>query len=146
MLFLILAVACYVTTSVLQKTASRRGLDAISVNFALRLSGTVLTVVLLLATGTRLGGEGQTPVVLLGLASGVCTFLAGYAGLRALDFGTLNATWSILRAATVIPVLASIVIWGELRGTSSVREIVCKLAGVGCLLGSLVLLGGGKRD
>ena len=40
--------------------------------------------------------------------------------------------------------LASIVFWGELRSLEP-RELVTKLAGVLCLLGALVLLGGGKR-
>lgn len=146
MLYLSLAVVCYLATSVFQKLASRRGLDAISVNLALRLSGTVLTVVLLAVTGTSLTQPQLPQVAVIGVGSGIFTFLAGYAGLRALDFGTLNATWSVVRASTVVPVLASIIIWGELRGEASPREIAVRLLGVACLLSALVLLGRGPRE
>ena len=146
MLYLILAVLCYLATSVFQKTASRHGLDAIGVNLALRVSGTVLVFVLLALTRTSLAQPHLSWAALLGVASGVCTFLAGYTGLRALDYGTLNATWSIMRASTIIPVLASIFVWGELRTVTSVRELAVKLAGVVCLLAALVLLGRGRRE
>lgn len=144
MLYVILAIVFYVSTSVTQKTAAVRGLDAIQVNLALRMSGTVLTLVLLGLSADALAQPHLGLAGMIGLVSGVATFVAGYAGLRALNFGTLNATWCVLRAATVIPVLASILVWGELSTASGPREIVTKLAGVACLLGALVLLGRGR--
>ncbi|MCE5236998.1 hypothetical protein LLH23_00720 [bacterium] len=143
MIFVLLAVFCYVCTSVSQKSAALRGLDAVGVNLVLRVSGALLTAVLV-ACSFDWHQPHLLPAGLIGIAGGACAFVAGYAGLRALDFGSLNATWSLLRAATVIPVLASIVFWGELRSLEP-RELVTKLAGVLCLLGALVLLGGGKR-
>jgi len=143
MIYLVLAVACYVSTSVTQKVAALWGLDAVGVNLMLRVCGALLTAVLLACSFNwqqpQLAAAG-----LIGVAGGACAFVSGYAGLRALDFGSLNATWSVLRAATVLPVLASVIFWGELRGVP-VRELVTKLAGVTCLLGALLLLGGGKR-
>lgn len=145
MLYAILAVACYVATSVSQKTAARRGLDAVGVNLVLRVSGAVLTAVLLLTAFDW--AQPQLPQAgLVGLAGGACAFVAGYAGLRALSFGSLNATWSLLRVSTVIPVLASIVIWGELQAATSARQVAVKLAGVGCLLVAMVLLGARRDD
>jgi len=146
MVYIGLAVLCYLATSVFQKLAAQRGLDAISVNLALRVSGSALTVALLAVTGTSLAQPQLPQVALIGVGSGVFTFLSGYAGLRALDFGTLNATWSVVRAATVVPVLASIIIWGELRGEASPIEVAVKLLGVVCLLSALVLLGRGPRE
>ena len=143
MIYLFLAVACYVSTSISQKVAAQRGLDAVGVNLMLRVAGALLTAVLL--TFSFNWQQPHLPQAgLIGVAGGVCAFVSGYAGLRALDFGSLNATWSVLRAATVLPVLASVIFWGELRGVP-VRELVTRLAGVACLLGALVLLGGGRR-
>ena len=146
MLYAILAVACYVATSVSQKTAAQRGLDAVGVNLVLRVSGAVLTAALLLAAFDWSQQPRLLQAGLVGLAGGVCAFVAGYAGLRALSFGSLNATWSLLRVSTVIPVLASIVIWGELQAATSVRQVVVKLAGVVCLLAAMVLLGARRDD
>jgi len=143
MIYLLLAVACYVSTSISQKVAAQRGLDAVGVNLVLRVSGTLLTAVLL-ACSFNWQQPLLLPVGMIGLASGVFAFVSGYAGLRALDFGSLNATWSLLRASTVIPVLASVIFWGELRGVGW-HELVTKLAGVVCLLGALALLGGDRR-
>jgi hypothetical protein len=144
MIYLLLAILCYVATSVSQKTAALRGLDAVGVNLVLRVSGMLLTVALLVG-----GQEWHQPHLatagLIGLAGGVAAFVSGYAGLRALDFGSLNATWSLLRASTIIPVLASVIIWGELRHGVPPHELITKSAGVACLLGALVLLGGGRR-
>lgn len=146
MLYVILAVLCYLATSVTMKLASVRGLDAIEVNVWLRVAGTILTVVLLFGTRSDLHQPHLATVSLIGVFSGVCTFLSGYACLRALDFGPMNTTWSVLRAATVIPILASILVWGELRTITEPRELVVKLLGVACLLGSLVLLGRGRGE
>lgn len=146
MLYVILAVLCYLATSVTMKLASVRGLDAIEVNVSLRVAGTLLTFLLLACTGAELRQPHLAAAGLLGVFSGVCTFLSGYAALRALDFGELNTTWSVLRAATVIPILASIVVWGELHTITEPRQLVLKLAGVACLLGSLVLLGRGRGE
>lgn len=146
MLYLVLAIACYLATSITMKVASLRGLDAIGVNLAVRISGTVLTLVLLFATGANLHQPHLPAASLIALVSGVCTFFSGYMGLRALDLGSLNATWTVMRVSTVIPVLASIVVWGELQQAKSVREVILKLLGVACLLGALVLLGRGRHD
>lgn len=146
MLFLCLAVLCYLATSVTMKVASLRGLDAIGVNLAVRVSGTVLTVGLLVATGTSLQQPHLPVASLVALVSGVCTFFSGYMGLRALDLGSLSATWTVMRISTVIPVLASILVWGELRTATAPREAIVKLLGVACLLAALVLLGRGRRD
>lgn len=146
MLYVVLAIGCYLSTSITMKLASQRGLDAVGVNLAVRVAGTVLVAVLLVATGTSLRQPALPAASLIALGSGVCTFLSGYAGLRALDLGSLNATWTVMRISTVIPVLASILVWGELRTATSPREIVTKLAGVACLLGALVLLGRGRRE
>lgn len=124
MVYLVLAVLCYPATSVSQKLASRRGLDAISVNLALRLSGTVLCVGPLALSGASLAQQSLPRVALIGGGSGVLTLLAGY----------------------VVPVLASIIIWGELRGDAEPRRIAVKPLGVGCLLCALVLLGRGPRE
>ena len=144
MIYLLLAILCYVSTSVSQKAASLRGLDAVGVNLALRVSGMLLTLVLL-AAGYDWAQPHLPAAGLIGLAGGACAFVSGYAGLRALDFGSLNATWSLLRVSTVIPVLASVIIWGELRSGVEPREVITKTAGVLCLLAALVLLGGGRR-
>lgn len=144
MLYVVLAVLFYVSTSVTQKTAAVRGLDAIGVNLALRTSGTVLTI-LLLATASQAWGQPHLGLAGgIGVVSGIATFVAGYTGLRALNFGSLNATWSVLRVATVVPVLASILVWGELRDVRDWHEIVTKLVGIACLMAALVLLGRGK--
>ncbi|MEN6303283.1 MAG: hypothetical protein ABFE07_10185 [Armatimonadia bacterium] len=144
MLYVVLAVLFYVSTSVTQKTAAVRGLDAIGVNLALRASGTLLTIVLL-ATASEAWAQPHLGLAGgIGIVSGVATFVAGYTGLRALNFGSLNATWSVLRVATVLPVLASILVWGELRDVRGWQEIVTKLTGVLCLMAALVLLGRGK--
>lgn len=144
MLYVFLAVFFYVSTSVTQKTAAVRGLDAIQVNLALRVSGTLLTIVLLATASEAWAQPHLTAAGMIGLVSGVATFVAGYTGLKALNFGSLNATWSVLRVSTVIPVLASILVWGELREVHDPRQIVTKLAGVLCLMAALVLLGRGK--
>lgn len=146
MLYVILAILCYLATSIFMKLAAVRGLDAIEVNVWLRVAGTVLTVALLCATGTDLHQPHLLWAGAIGVFSGVCTFLSGYAGLRALDYGPMNTTWSVLRAATVVPILASILVWGELRTVNEPRQVVLKLLGVACLLGSLVLLGRGRRE
>jgi len=143
MIYLVLAVVCYVSTSVSQKVAALRGLDAVSVNLMLRVFGALLTVGLG-AAGFNWHQPHLAAAGLIGLAGGAAAFVSGYAGLRALDFGSLNATWSVLRAATVLPVVASIIFWGELKGVP-LRQLITRLAGVSCLLGALVLLGGGKR-
>lgn len=146
MLYVVLAIACYLATSITMKVASLRGLDAVGVNLAVRVAGTALTVGLLFATGASLRQPHLPAASLIALASGVCTFFSGYMGLRALDLGSLNATWTLMRISTVIPVLASILVWRELRTAASPREIVVKLAGVACLLAALVLLGRGRRE
>lgn len=146
MLYLILAVLCYLATSITMKLAALRGLDAVGVNLAVRVAGTVLTVGLLVATATSLRQPHLPTASLIALASGVCTFFSGYMGLRALDLGSLNATWTVMRVSTVIPVVASILVWGELHDAQSPREVVIKLLGVACLLGALVLLGRGRHD
>jgi hypothetical protein len=146
MLYLVLAVLCYLATSVTMKVASLRGLDAIAVNLALRVSGTVLTVVLLVVTGASLHQPQLPTASVIALASGICTFFSGYMGLRALDLGSLNATWTIMRISTVIPVLASILVWGELRTAAAPHEVLVKLLGVACLMGALVLLGRGRHE
>ncbi len=146
MTYLILSVLCYLATSVTMKLAAVRGLDAIEVNLSLRVSGTVLTIVLLVITAASLTQPQLPQATALGVFSGLCTFLSGYYSLRALDFGPLNTTWSVLRMATVIPVLASILVWGELRSATEPHEIVTKLAGVACLLVALTLLGRGQHE
>ena len=124
-----------------------RDLAATEVNLSFRLSGAVFAGVWLLL-GVRSWQVGEVPwAVLLGVVAGLFAFVAGYAGLRALDFGSLNATWTMLRVSAVIPVLVSIVIWGELRGSGvSPREVALKVTGTLCMLGALLLLGRARRE
>ena len=147
MIYLLLSIACYVITSVTMKVAAQRNLDSISVNLMVRVSGVVLTAVLVAVTGAVVWHQPQLGVAgLIGLAAGAFTFLSGYSGLRALEVGSLNATWSLMRVATVMPVLASILFFGELRGLHDWREIAPKVSGIIFLLIALVLLGRGRHD
>ncbi|MGE5532530.1 MAG: hypothetical protein ACM3VW_10490 [Bacteroidota bacterium] len=147
MIYLLLSIACYVTTSVTMKLAAQRNLDSVGVNLMVRVSGVILTAVLVAAAGATLWHQPQLGLAgLIGLAAGLCTFLSGYSGLRALEVGSLNATWSLMRVATIMPVLASIIFFGELRGVHDWREIVPKVSGIIFLMIALVLLGRGRHD
>lgn len=147
MIYLLLSIACYVITSVTMKLGAQRGSDAVAVNLMVRTSGVLLTAVLLGVAGATAWRQPHLPTAaVIGLAAGVCTFLSGYSGLRALEVGSLNATWALMRVSTVMPVLASILLWGEMKGLHSVREAAPKVIGIICLLTALVLLGRGRHD
>jgi uncharacterized membrane protein len=147
MLALVVAVLGYTGTAIFMKWGTVRGAEATDANLAFRVSSCALALIWVLSGGQDWQQPHLPTAIWLGVACGLLAFGSGYAGLRALDFGSLNLTWCVVRLSTVIPVLASIIWWGELRGADiEPAEVVRKLLGIGLMLAALVLLGRGRSD
>ena len=74
----------------------------------------VIVLIMALYSLKSAGFELNTTVALIGLAAGICVFVARWLLLKALAIGSAGTTWAMLQLSISIPVLASIFLWGEI--------------------------------
>lgn len=147
MVALVVAVLGYTGTAIFMKWGAVRGVEATDANLTFRVSSAALALIWVLSGGQDWQQPYLGTAAGLGVACGLLAFGSGYAVFRALDFGPLNLTYCVVRLSTVIPVLASIIWWGELRGADvEPAEVIRKLLGIGLMLAALTLLGRGRHD
>lgn len=117
----------------LYKTASRARCDTMALSNVRFIAAALPPLVIVLA---RQEFSPDYRVVLIGLLSGVCSFVYLWSMIRALEREPLSTSWTIIGLGIVMPVAASIIFWGE--------QFNLRLAvGFALALVSLVLLGGG---
>jgi multidrug transporter EmrE-like cation transporter len=116
--------------------AGKRGYNVWQVLFYKQLVGTMLGLACTVALGLPLWNAELCWLGLIGALSYVCTVACYLIASRERD---IAANWTILNLSVVLPLLVSVVWFGDpLTAT--------KVLGVAFTLGSIVLIGGGFQD
>ena len=90
----------------------------------------VIVLIMALYSLKSAGFELNTTVALIGLAAGICVFVARWLLLKALAIGNAGTTWAVLHLSISIPVLASIFLWGEVPRPHQVIGLILVPVGV----------------
>jgi len=109
MSYLLGAVGCAALFVQSYKFSVARGYDVDWVT----VSSFAFNVLLLLLIRTASHGAIAWPAIWLGVGFGLAGGLAQFAFFRALRYGALSVSWTVVQLSMLMPVLASILFWGE---------------------------------
>ncbi|MDA0746236.1 MAG: hypothetical protein O2954_06940 [bacterium] len=142
--YLVVSILFMGLLSLFMRYSLGRGADPLSLNFVFR--GAVALFLLLphLDNLTNLLARWEASALLTTVAA-LSFWLSGLASLKAVQLGPLGASWTILRCAMVLPVLASILYWGELSSSASTLYAALRLGGVVLAFATVIFYGLASR-
>ncbi len=108
-LYLVVSIVFVTVFALCYKIAVRYGCELRAVNFWLNSAATVVLVLTFAASGRQFNRS----AALLGILSGVFTYLSTLAFFYHMRSARLAVSWTVIGLSIVFPVVGSIVIWGE---------------------------------
>ena len=132
--------------SVLMRYSLGKGATALALNFTYRGTAALamLAWIAFRAEPMQMGADWGFGWVFMAVAS-LSYWPTGLASIKSVQLGPLGPTWTILRCSMVIPVLASILYWGELSIWPPDGQAVARVSGVIIGLVTVVVCGSRGR-
>ena len=125
--YAILAVAAFAVLGVTYKLSDRLACHKQQVNFFMFLAASLAMLVWgVLTRQLQLSAR----AVLLGLVMGLICYGTVVAFRHAAALGRISTSWTIINLALVLPVLASVLVWGELPSAKHCVGLVLTLCAI----------------
>ena len=97
--------------SILYKVAEENKCNRLWINTICRLT---ITFLISLYISLKESFQFNLKLLGVGLLAGISVFFGRWLFLRAIKYGKLSISWTVLNLAVIIPILASIIIWKEI--------------------------------
>ena len=146
MTYLIISIFFVSLMSVLMRYSLGKGATALALNFTYRGTAALamLAWIALRTEPMELGADWGLGWMLV-VVGALSYWLTGLASIKSVELGPLGPSWTILRCSMVIPVLASILYWGELSIWPPDSQTVARVLGVVLGLVTVMVCGSGGR-
>lgn len=142
MVFLIISIIFMTTTALLFRVGMERRANALGFYAAYRsISAAAMLVVAGVSLEWSRLPELWDTAGTLGIIAGLCFWLSGFAGLKAVQLGHLGMSWTVQRCSMVIPTLASLFYWREVPIWPITVPLIARVAGMGTIVVAVILIG-----